>query len=84
MQERMCRRPEVLSAVGKGTTSLYGDIKKGLFPPPVKISERLSAWPISEVNRILAARIAGKSEAEIKELVAGLVKQRHLATSVAA
>lgn len=82
-QDRMCRRPEVLSTVGKGNTSLYGDIKNGLFPPPVKISERSSAWPSSEVRAINAARIAGKSNEEIKALVAAIVKQREQAMSVA-
>jgi prophage regulatory protein len=42
----------------------------------VKLTERCSAWPEHEVAQVNAARIAGKSDAEIRKLVAQLVSQR--------
>lgn len=64
----------------KGETSMarptiYRDIKRGTFPKPVKIG-RASAWPEREVQAIIAARIAGQSDDEIKALVADLEQQR--------
>jgi len=49
--------------------SIYNAIKAGTFTKPVQIGQRSVGWPSSEVFAINAARIAGKSEAEIRELV---------------
>jgi len=46
--------------------------------PPIKVTAKSSAWPASEVNAVLAARIAGKSDAEIRALVAQLISARKL------
>jgi hypothetical protein len=40
------------------------------------LGERISGWLESEVTAIMSARIAGKSETEIKELVLSLENQR--------
>jgi prophage regulatory protein len=42
----------------------------------VAIGERAVGWPNCEVQAINAARIAGKTEAEIRELVARLHAKR--------
>ncbi|HXQ01007.1 MAG TPA: AlpA family phage regulatory protein [Solirubrobacteraceae bacterium] len=73
---RLLRLPAVLELTGLRTTSIYGQAKVGLFPPPVKLTERCSAWPEHEVAQVNAARIAGKSAAEIRQLVARLVAER--------
>ena len=54
-------------------------VERGLLPKAVKISERASAWPELEIDAINRARIAGKSQAEIRELVADLERQRSVA-----
>ena len=56
--------------------SFYNRIREGLMPRPVKVGERLSAWPDHEIEAINAATIAGKSRDEIKALVADLERQR--------
>ena len=48
----------------------------GLFTKPVPIGQRSVGWPDYEVVAINAARIAGKSEAEIRELVNRLHAKR--------
>ena len=31
----------------------YQGIKKGLYPAPVKLSERVAAWPVSSIRALL-------------------------------
>lgn len=79
--ERMLRLPVVLVKTGRGRASLYADIKAGLFVRGVAISAQSKAWPDNEVDAINAARIAGKSEDEIRELVRQLEAQRQAAAA---
>ena len=71
------RMPAVKLETGhKSHASIYEAIKAGLFTKPVHIGQRSVGWPDTEVQAINAARIAGKSEAEIKELVNRLHAKR--------
>lgn len=56
--------------------SIYGLIRDGLWTQPVKIGERSSGWPDDEVQAINAARIAGQSDEQIRELVKQLHAKR--------
>lgn len=67
--ERLMRLPAVLAMRGRGVSAHYYDMKRGLFPLPVPIGGHSVAWPESEVAAINAARIAGKTEDEIRALV---------------
>ena len=49
--------------------SIYSAIREGLFTRPVPIGQRSVGWPDYEVQAINTARIAGKTDAEIKALV---------------
>ena len=75
--QRVMRIPEVLPIRGRSRASHYADIKAGLFTSPVHLGAKAVGWPESEVAAINAARIAGKSEGEIKALVAQLHALRH-------
>ena len=77
-QSALYRRPLVCQLTGKSRSTLYRDISKGLFTPPVNIGGERVAWPGYEVEQINKARIAGKSEGEIKALVAELEAARAL------
>ena len=81
---RLIKLPEVCGASALRPTSIYELAKEGLFTPPVKLTPRSSAWPEHEVDAINAARIAGKSNDEIRALVARLVEQRKQTQTVAA
>ncbi|MEN9438535.1 MAG: hypothetical protein RIR09_3190 [Pseudomonadota bacterium] len=71
------RMPAVKAETGhKSHASIYNAINAGLFTDPVKIGERSVGWPDDEVKAICAARIAGKSEDEIRELVQRLHAKR--------
>ena len=56
--------------------SFYSRIRDGRMPRPVKVGERLSAWPSNEIEAINKATIAGKSADEIRAIVADLERQR--------
>lgn len=71
------RMPAVKAETGhRSHASIYNAIKAGLFTKPVLIGQRSVGWPSNEVNVINAARIAGKSEVEIRELVVRLHAKR--------
>jgi prophage regulatory protein len=70
------RRPIVEQATGDSRSTLYRKIKKGLFTKPVQIGGERVAWPANEVQAINQARIAGKSDEEIKTLVVELEAAR--------
>ena len=60
----------------KSHASIYTAIRAGLFTQPVPIGERSVGWPDYEVQAINRARIAGQTEAQIKELVNRLHAKR--------
>ena len=70
------RLPEVLRLRGRGKTAHYSDIEEGLFTRPVAIGTRAVGWPEHEVIQLNRARIAGKTDDEIRALVAALETQR--------
>jgi prophage regulatory protein len=66
------RQPAVSTTSGNPKSTLYWRVSSGTFPRPVKIGARASGWIKSEVEAIVAARIAGKSDDEVRTLVAEL------------
>lgn len=74
---RLLREPEARSlAGGMARTTFRDQIRAGELPPPVKVSERCSAWLASELEACNRARVRGESRAAIRELVADLVRAR--------
>ena len=76
----MLRIPAVLERRGRSRSSHYADIKAGLFVKPVLIGLRATGTPDYEVDALIAARIAGKTDEEIRVLVIMLEAGRKLAT----
>ncbi|MGZ8158852.1 MAG: helix-turn-helix transcriptional regulator [Methylobacter sp.] len=72
----LLRRPIVEQITGDSRSTIYRKIQKGLFTRPVKRGGSRVAWPANEVNAINKARIAGKSDDEIKALVSELESAR--------
>jgi prophage regulatory protein len=71
------RLPEVKRVVGhRADASVYNAIRDGLFTKGVAIGQRAKGWPDYEVKAIAAARIAGKTDTEIRELVKVLHAKR--------
>ncbi len=66
---------EVCRLRARGRSSTYADIQNGLLTNPVKIGGTGSssvAWPRHEIDMLNAARLAGKSDAEIRQIVEAL------------
>ena len=70
------RKPEVLSRCGISKTNLHNKINSGVFPPPISLGARAVGFIQHEIDQILAAMIASKSESELKVLVAELISKR--------
>jgi len=70
------RLPSVLHRKGTGRSTTYNEIDNGLFPKPIQLGARAVGWPESEVDAIIAARIAGKNDDEIRALVCDLEAAR--------
>lgn len=79
MATTILRLPAVLLQRARSRSSHYLDIENGLFTPPVHIGARAVGWPADEVSALNAARIAGKSDVEIRALVATLETARKAA-----
>ena len=75
----MYRKPAVKSILCIASSTVYDHQKKGLITPAVSLGPKARGWPSSEIDAILNARIAGKSEDEIKNLVITLTAARQQA-----
>jgi prophage regulatory protein len=74
---KILRLPSVKAEMGhRSDASIYKAIRDGLFPVGVRIGQRAKGWPSDEVAAINTARIAGKSDDELKALVARLHAKR--------
>jgi prophage regulatory protein len=69
MTHHILRLPDVKAATGLSRSTLYLRIANGVFPHPVSLGGRAVGWPADEVVALNAARIAGKPDADIRELV---------------
>lgn len=76
MTYHILRLPNVKAATGLSRSTLYLRIAHGVFMHPVSLGGRAVGWPADEVAALNAARIAGKPDAEIRELVAKLEAAR--------
>ena len=79
MATAILRLPAVKSESGLSRSTLYLRISQGLWTKPVSLGGRAVGWPASEVAALNAARIAGKTNAEVRQLVARLVSERRTA-----
>ena len=70
------RRKQVQVESGYSRSTIYLRIAQGLWPKPVSLGARAVGWPAGEVSAVNAARIAGKSDDDIRALVASLELKR--------
>lgn len=70
------RRTQVQAETGYSRSTIYLRITQGLWPKPVSLGARAVGWPAGEVAALNAARIAGKSDQEIRALVLQLERER--------
>lgn len=80
MTNTILRLPAVLRERGRSRSAHYLDIQQGLFTRPVPIGARAVGWPSNELAALNAARISGKSDDEIRDLVINLELARKSAS----
>jgi prophage regulatory protein len=76
MLKTILRLPSVKSESGLSRSTLYLRIAQGLWTKPISLGGRSVGWPASEISTLNTARIAGKSDAEIRALVQTLEADR--------
>jgi len=76
MTHNILRLPAVLADTGLSRSTIYLRIAQGVFTHPVSLGARAVGWPAHEVTAINAARIAGRTEAQMRELVSALEAAR--------
>jgi prophage regulatory protein len=76
MKHTILRIPAVKSQSGLSRSTIYQRIAEGLWTKPVSLGARAVGWPSDEVDAINSARIAGKTDEEIRILVAKMEADR--------
>lgn len=76
MPKTILRLPAVKSESGLSRSTLYLRITQGLWTKPISLGGRSVGWPASEVIALNSARIAGKTDSEIRFLVQTLEADR--------
>lgn len=76
MLPTILRLPVVKYESGLSRSTIYLRITQGLWTKPVSLGPRAVGWPSSDVAAINVARIAGKTDEEIRTLVLRLEAAR--------
>ncbi|MBA3594259.1 MAG: AlpA family phage regulatory protein [Polaromonas sp.] len=76
MTHTILRIPAAKSQSGYSRSTIYLRIAQGLWTKPVSLGPRAVGWPASEIESLNAARISGKNDTEIRELVQSLHAKR--------
>ena len=76
MTHTILRLPDIKTSTGLSRSTIYLRIAQRLFTKPVSLGGRAVGWPSNEVVALNAARIAGKSDAEVRDLVVKLEAAR--------
>ena len=69
MLHTLLRLPAVKAQSGYSRSTIYLRMSQGLWTKPVSLGARAVAWPAGDVAALNAARIAGKSDDQIRTLV---------------
>ena len=81
MSQTIFRLPAVKTESGYSRSTIYLRISQGLWTKQVSLGPRCVGWPAHEVAALNAARIAGKSDDEIRILVQELESARKSGTA---
>jgi prophage regulatory protein len=73
---KLIKLHKVMDATGDGRSTHYNKIHKGLMVPPVRLGANSGAYPEHEIAAINVARVAGKTDDEIRQIVTDLIAAR--------
>ena len=73
----LLRIQAVMAEMGRVShTSVYNDIHAGLLTHPVRLGQRSVGWPSEEVFAVVLARVSGRTDDQIRQLVNNLHSAR--------
>ena len=76
MLHTILRLPATKSQSGYSRSTIYLRITQGLWTRQISLGPRAIGWPADEVAALNVARISGKTDDEIRELVKSLHTKR--------
>lgn len=76
MLHTILRVPATKSESGYSRSTIYLRVTQGLWTKQIRLGPRAIGWPANEVAALNAARISGKTDAEIRDLVVKLEAAR--------
>ena len=76
MFHTILRFPTVVLQSGYSRSTIYLRISQGLWTKQISLGPRAIGWPANEIAELNLARISGKSDDEIRELVKSLHSKR--------
>ncbi|WP_413856119.1 helix-turn-helix transcriptional regulator [Candidatus Aalborgicola defluviihabitans] len=76
MSHAILRIPAAKTQSGYSRSTIYLRIAQGLWTKPVSLGPRAVGWPSNEIEALNAARISGKTDTQIRELVETLHTKR--------
>jgi prophage regulatory protein len=77
MNIQIIKQPQLLKQFAFSKSTLFTQINQGLMPKPISLGSRAVGYLQHEVDSVLFARIAGKNNEQIKELVKSLMAKRN-------
>jgi len=79
MVHTILRIPAAQTQSGYSRSTIYLRITQGLWPRQISLWPRAVGWPATEIDALNAARISGKTDDEIRQLVRQLESARKAA-----
>ena len=76
MPHTILRVPAAKARSGNSRSTIYLRMSQGLWTKQISLGPRCIGWPASEISALNAARIAGKTDEEIRALVVKLEAAR--------
>jgi len=76
MNFQIVKLPTLLKTYCISRSTAFTQINEGLLPPSISLGQRSKGFIVSELDAVLSARIAGKSDEEIRGLVKSLIAKR--------
>lgn len=76
MAHTILRLPAVIAGSGLSRSTIYRFVGLGLWTKPIPLGFRAVGWPAHELDALNTARTAGKSNDEVRALVASLEAAR--------
>ena len=80
----LIKTADLAKRLQKSVGGVYLDVRRGVLPAMIKTGERSSAFIVTEIDRVIEARIKGVDNDQIRLLVKQIIAERNLPQEVAA